>query len=114
MEEKSPSANEETHKASPLSHQEVRLEARRRLIKTGLMSVPFMMTVYSRPLFAQGLGSIGAAVYGEYGAGAPAAEIVPQDETSTENPFGQTYDYTGGQEEFNFTRTRNPRAQAKK
>jgi hypothetical protein len=113
MEEKTPSANKESHKDSPLSHQEVRLEARRRLIKTGLMSVPFMMTVYSRPLFAQGLGSIGATVYGEYGAGATATEIVPQNETATENPFAQSYDYTGGQEEFNFTRTRNPRAQPK-
>lgn len=113
MEQETPRPDEETLKASPLAHQDVRLEARRRLIKTGLMSVPFMMTVYSRPLFAQGLGSIGATVYGEYGAGAAPAEIVPQDEIAPQNPFAQSYDYTGGQDEFNFNRTRTPRGQGK-
>lgn len=45
--------------------EDLHFKARRRLIQVGLMSLPVLMTVRSRPAFAQSLGSV-AIPYGAY------------------------------------------------
>jgi hypothetical protein len=69
---------------------EVRSETRRRLLKAGVLSVPVIMTVYSRPVFAQ-IGSVDDLVYGEYGETGtlePDSSLPEQDtSTSQDSPF---------------------------
>jgi len=124
---------------SPNSHKEVRSEARRRLIKAGLMSVPVMMTVQSRPLFAQSPGSTEALSYGGYDSVSQSDTIMPRtpDPVFEESIFRDTPSppSTGGStasqpfapapaysdpyanqpapsrtDDFSFTRSRDPRS----
>ena len=49
----------------PLSPEQQRRETRRRLLKAGALSVPVILTVRSRPVMGQSLGSAGIS-YGAY------------------------------------------------
>ncbi len=98
--------NEKTE-SSPDSHREIRSQARRKLMKAGLISVPVIMTVHSRPLFAQSIGSTEALSYGGY-------DEVNSGESSSETPAeSNIYDPHTGEELFDdltFTRKRDPRS----
>lgn len=59
----------------PPSPEEMRRETRRRLLKAGLLSVPVVLTVRSRPVLAQSLGSAGIN-YGAYFQ-AENGELIP-------------------------------------
>ncbi|MDO3379682.1 hypothetical protein [Geoalkalibacter halelectricus] len=73
----------------PATPQELRSETRRRLLKAGALSVPVMLTVYSRPLFAQTNGSVDALAYGGYVE--DGGSIEGQNE-STVDPFANPID----------------------
>ena len=75
------------------SHREARLETRRRLLKAGVMSIPVVMTVYSRPLFAQTNGSVDALAYGGYDEAAGAS--LDEHETSVADPFSDPWNGLG-------------------
>ena len=49
----------------PMSPEQQRRETRRRLLKAGALSVPVILTVRSRPVMGQSLGSAGIS-YGAY------------------------------------------------
>lgn len=75
---------------------EERQAARRKLIKAGIMSVPVIMTVHSRPLFAQTNGSVGALGYGGYNSQTTSDFVMPSENGTIEpersSPYGQSFD----------------------
>ncbi|WP_429885924.1 hypothetical protein [Geoalkalibacter halelectricus] len=73
----------------PSTPQELRSETRRRLLKAGALSVPVMLTVYSRPLFAQTNGSVDALAYGGY---AEDGGLIEDHKESTTDPFETRWD----------------------
>ncbi len=92
-----------------LSPREIRCEARRRLIKAGLMSVPVMMTVQSRPLFAQSIGSTEALSYGGYDSLSQTDSIMPRTSEETYvDPYGNE-PFPPPSDDFTFNRSRDPR-----
>ncbi len=91
---------------SPNSHREVRSEARRKLMKAGLMSVPVIMTVHSRPLFAQTIGSTEALSYGGHDTQnleEPIADSPAQQNIFNSDNSNELF------EDLTFTRKRDPR-----
>lgn len=112
--------HEDTSQETQSSPHEVRTEARRRLIKAGLMSVPVIMTVHSRPLFAQTNGSVGALAYGGY-EGTTQSDTVFQDQNQTPtttvapgytDPYGDNPGSSGAVDsgDSTFRRSRDPRS----
>lgn len=109
--EKLNAKSQDTPPGTTVPPQEVRREARRRLIKAGLMSVPVIMTVHSRPLFAQTNGSVGALGYGGYET-TTQSDIIFQDQAPTTtsgytDPYGDNSDQSG---DYSFKRSRDPRS----
>ncbi len=101
--------NGEAAQENIASPQEVRREARRRLIKAGLMSVPVIMTVHSRPLFAQTNGSVGALGYGGYNDVSPQDEVISDEDQMGDAAPTRGYD-PYGDNESTFMRSRDPRS----
>lgn len=97
----------EKTESSPESYREIRSQARRRLMKAGLISVPVIMTVHSRPLFAQTIGSTEALSYGGYTG--ENSEGSTSETTAEPNIFDP---YTGDElfDDLTFTRKRDPRS----
>lgn len=58
-------SDEIEHNEQSLSPEEKRRETRRRLLKAGALSLPVILTVRSRPVMGQSLGSAGIS-YGAY------------------------------------------------
>lgn len=59
------SSEDSEHNEQSLSPDQRRRETRRRLLKAGALSVPVILTVRSRPVLGQSLGSAGIS-YGAY------------------------------------------------
>ena len=77
------------------------LKTRRRLIKVGLMSLPVLMTVRSRPAFAQSLGSVGLP-YGGYLQEKIGGTLVENDLVPVKvNEYGEPVDIYGNVIDFN-------------
>jgi hypothetical protein len=76
------------------------------------MSVPLIMTVYSRPLSANTYGSIGTLQYGGYNDLSRPEEFL--DEEYFENPYRQDLDLSDQEEGFNFNHSRNARSRFKR
>lgn len=97
----------EKTESSPESYREIRSQARRKLMKAGLISVPVIMTVHSRPLFAQSIGSTEALSYGGYdGANSGEATSETPAEPNIYDPHTEDELF----DDLTFTRKRDPRS----
>ena len=81
--------------------EDLHLKTRRRLIQVGMMSLPVLMTVRSRPAFAQSLGSV-SIPYGGYLREKVGRELIEDDLVPVKvNEYGEPVDAYGNVIDFN-------------
>jgi hypothetical protein len=94
--------------SSPEAPEALRRETRRRLLKAGLMCIPVIMTVHSRPALALTNGSVDLQSYGGY----PAQNDITEAGQSEADPYGENVDPSVAPDDFSFQRSRNPRGRS--